>query len=76
MHELAVVYKVQGDYDDAEPLLLKAVKGRRLKLGDEHPHALESIRNVIDLYEAWDKPDKAEEWRAKLPDNQAKGHKF
>ncbi|MHC4582889.1 MAG: tetratricopeptide repeat protein [Planctomycetota bacterium] len=52
---------------DDEPLLLEAVDGRRLKLGDTHPHTLESWNNLIDLYEAWDKPEKAEEWRAKLP---------
>ena len=56
-----------------EPLLLKAVEGRRLKLGDEHPHMLESWNNLIELYEASGKPEKAEEWRAKLPGNQAKG---
>jgi hypothetical protein len=28
---------------------------------------LESWHNLIDLYEAWGKPEKADEWRAKLP---------
>jgi hypothetical protein len=36
----------------------------QLALGDTH--TLESWHNLIDLYEAWDKPEKAEEWRAKL----------
>jgi hypothetical protein len=62
-----VLCKEQGDYDKAEPLLLEAVDGRRLKLGDKHPYTFESLNNLIDLYEAWNKPDKAEEWRAKLP---------
>jgi len=26
-----------------------------------------AYNNLIQLYEAWSKPDKAEEWRAKLP---------
>jgi hypothetical protein len=39
------------------------------KLGDTHPHTIESINNLIELYEAWNKPEKAEEWRAKLPKN-------
>jgi len=56
---------------DDEPLLLKAVEGRRLKLGDEHPHTLESWKNLKNLYEAWGKPVKAEEWRAKLPQTEA-----
>jgi len=28
---------------------------------------LKSWHNLIDLYEAWGKLEKAEEWRAKLP---------
>jgi hypothetical protein len=27
---------------------------------------LESLNNLIDLYEAWNKPEKAKEWRTKL----------
>ena len=38
-----------------------------LKLGDTHPYTLESMNNLIDLYEAWNKSEKAEEWQAKLP---------
>jgi hypothetical protein len=26
----------------------------------------ESLNNLIELYEAWNKPEKAEKWRAKL----------
>jgi len=52
--------------EDTEKLLLEAVEGRRLKLSDKHPRTLESINNLIDLYEAWNKLEKAEEWRAKL----------
>ena len=52
MNDLAVVYKEQGQFDEAEPLLLEAVEGRHLKLGDTHPHTLESWHNLIDLYEA------------------------
>jgi len=42
-----------------------------LKLGDTHPHTLQSLNNLIDLYEAWNKPEKAEKWRAKLPQTEA-----
>jgi len=30
-------------------------------------HTLKSLNNLIELYEAWGKPEKANEWRAKLP---------
>jgi len=66
-----VLYKEQGDYNKAEPLLLEALEGRRLKLSDTHPHTLESMNNIIELYEAWNKPEKAEEWRAKLSQTEA-----
>jgi len=52
--------------EEAEKLLLEAVEGRRMKLGDKHPNTLESMNNLIALYEAWNKPEKAKEWRAKL----------
>ena len=52
-------------------MLLRAVEGRRLKLGDTHPHTKESLNNLIELYEAWNKPKEAEEWRAKLPQTEA-----
>jgi len=32
---------------------------------------LESWNNLIELYEAWNKPEKANEWRAKLPQTEA-----
>jgi hypothetical protein len=41
-NDLAVLYKEQGDSAKAEPLLLEALEGRRLKLGDTHPHMLKS----------------------------------
>jgi hypothetical protein len=31
----------------------------------------ESLNNLIELYEAWNKPEKAEKWRAKLPKTKA-----
>lgn len=62
-----MLYKEQVRYDKAEPLLLEALEARRLRLGDTRPRTLESRNNLIKLYEAWNKPEKAEEWRAKLP---------
>ena len=65
-NDLSVFYKEQGDYDKAEPLFIQALNGRCLKLGDTHPHTKESFNELIDLYEAWNKPEKANEWRPKL----------
>jgi len=46
--------------------VFEVIEGRRLKLGDTHPYTLESGNNLIELYEAWGKLEKAKEWRAKL----------
>ena len=70
-NDLAELYKEQTQYEEAESLLLEAVKGRRFILGDTHPHTLESWQNLIELYEAWNKPEKAKELRAKLPQTEA-----
>jgi hypothetical protein len=44
---------------------------RAMLLCDEHPHTKESIDNLMELYEAWNKPEQVKYWRAKLPSNQA-----
>jgi thioredoxin-like negative regulator of GroEL len=71
MHELAVLYKEQGRYEEAEKYLLEVTEGRRLKLGDKHPRTTDSLNNLIDLYKAWNKPGKTKEWRAKLSQTEA-----
>jgi alpha-galactosidase len=42
---------------------------RYLKLGGIHPHTLESLKKLTELYEEEElgKPKKTNEWRAKLP---------
>lgn len=53
-------------YAVPEPLLLDAVKGRRLKLRDQHPHTLDSVDHLIDLYQAWGRPEEAKKWQTEL----------
>ena len=43
------------------------VDGRLLKFSDTNPQTIESINNLIAVYEAWNKPEEAEQWRANLP---------
>ncbi len=66
-HELAVLYVKQAQYDRAEPLLLAALEGMRTKLGDKHPHTVQAWHDLIDLYDDSERPDQADQWRAKLP---------
>ena len=66
MKNQPVFYKEKGDYDKAELLLIEAIEGRRLKLGDNHSHTIDSLNDLIKLYEVWNNLEKAEWWRIKL----------
>jgi len=59
----------QGQYGCAEQILLKALESSPL-LRDDDSERMACIERLIELYEAWDKPEKAKEWRAKLPHKQ------
>jgi tetratricopeptide (TPR) repeat protein len=65
-HDFGMLKMAQRQYQEAENLLQEAANGRIEKLGLPHPYTKESIRNLIELYEAWNKPDKTTEWQAKL----------
>jgi non-specific serine/threonine protein kinase/serine/threonine-protein kinase len=66
---LGAALACQKKFAEAEPLLIRAYEG--LKTGE--PKAAQgrqlarAARRLVSLYEAWNKPDKATEWRAKLP---------
>ena len=66
-HDLGLLCKERGDYEKAEPLLLEAYNGSQARLGPDHPHTIGSLRTLVHLYESWNKPDEAAQWRAKLP---------
>jgi len=36
------------------------------KLGLEHPRTINSLRERVNLFESWVKPDEAAKWRSKL----------
>jgi hypothetical protein len=42
-----------------------------LEFGDTQAHRQWSLYNLINLYESWNKPEEASEWRAKLPQTEA-----
>ncbi len=60
----------QEKYAEAEPLILAGYEGMRAR--DEkipppaQPRLTDAADRVVKLYEAWGKPEKAAEWRAKL----------
>jgi eukaryotic-like serine/threonine-protein kinase len=66
----------QKKYDDAEALLLQGYEGmkqREAKIPKEGKVRLtEALERLLQLYDAWGKPEKAAEWRAKLVEQKAK----
>jgi eukaryotic-like serine/threonine-protein kinase len=71
MHELGVLHLKQSQYESAESTLLEAYKKRVARLRPGHPHTGETVDILIQLYEAWDRPEEAKEWRFKLQQQQA-----
>ncbi len=55
---------------EAEPLLLQAygeLKERTVKGTVQAPaHIRETLERIVQLYDAWDRGDQADEWRKKL----------
>ncbi|MCP4696462.1 MAG: CHAT domain-containing protein [Gammaproteobacteria bacterium] len=50
VNNLAVLYRVQGRYGEAEPLSLRALRVREQVQGKEHPDTLISVNNLAELY--------------------------
>ncbi len=57
-------------FDDAESALLEAHGILQTALGDEHEQTKRVVGYLADLYDAWGKPDKAADWRAKLAETE------
>jgi tetratricopeptide (TPR) repeat protein len=50
LNNLAELYRSQGGYAEAEPLLQQALELTRRLLGDEHPDVATSLNNLAELY--------------------------
>ncbi|MBA7716706.1 hypothetical protein ES703_125782 [subsurface metagenome] len=60
-------HHVQALYKGAELLYLQTIEIIQRIYGTESSGTINHLKNLIKLYEAWGKPEKAEQWRAKLP---------
>jgi hypothetical protein len=62
----------QKYYADAEPLLLQSCQEFQQRQAILSPHLnptrriLESLERLVQLYDAWDRPAQAAEWKQKL----------
>ena len=50
LNNLAVLYKTQGRYADAEPLYKRSLAIREKALGPDHPDVATSLNNLAALY--------------------------
>jgi serine/threonine protein kinase/formylglycine-generating enzyme required for sulfatase activity len=66
MGYLARVLTDREDYPEAELLGKQVYKEFRRLFGEHHKDTLEILQYLIELYDAWGKPEKAEEYRAIL----------
>ncbi|MEE8153400.1 MAG: tetratricopeptide repeat protein [Phycisphaerales bacterium] len=53
-----------GRYEQAKPLLVESLPIIRERWGEQQKHTLAALDRIISLYEAWGKPQEAEEYRA------------
>ena len=56
-----------GEYDRAESLLVHSYTVLREARGPDDPATHRALSHLVELYEAWDKPEQAAEYRAKSP---------
>ena len=66
LDDLGILSIRTGALAEAATLLDEALELRRTRLGASHPDTRATLEHLIDLYDAWDKPGKAAEYRALL----------
>ena len=66
----------QKKFADAEPLLLEGYQGMKQRAAQIPAAAkvrlVEAAQRLVDLYEAWDRPDQAAQWRKTVEAERAK----
>ena len=60
MHNLAEVYRNQGNYEEAEPLAAKTLEIRSRILSQKNPETLNTMKILADIYKKQDRYEEAE----------------
>ncbi len=68
MAETAALRIDLDNFERAESLAMECLESTIAVFGPTHQRTLGVHQLLVDLYEAWNKPSKAAEWRAKLPE--------
>jgi tetratricopeptide (TPR) repeat protein len=63
---------MEDDHGKAESVFKDLLAHSRRIFGEQHPETQGCMFGLIYVYEAWGKPEKAKQWRAKLPDEEGK----
>jgi tetratricopeptide (TPR) repeat protein len=69
---LALLYKAQGNYAEAEPLFQRSLAIREQALGPEHPDVATSLENYAALLRETGRADEAAEMEARAKAIRAK----
>lgn len=59
---LGLVEEAAGDSTASESLLVEAYGRQRTHLGIDHPDTRETVWDLVKLYDAWGKPEKAAQY--------------
>ena len=65
---LAACLITLGRFEEAEPLLLNCYSVLEKARTLSSPITQAALLQLVELYEAWDKPEEAARWREKLPE--------
>ena len=63
---LGLLYRDIGRFADAEPFMLDGHRRFSTGLGQEHRETRWAVEQLVELYEKWNKPPQAAQWRARL----------
>jgi non-specific serine/threonine protein kinase/serine/threonine-protein kinase len=66
--DVGVILLTLERFEESETALLRAHEMLVARAGEDHPETQETIALLVSLYDAWDRPDDAATWRAKLKD--------
>ena len=69
MRGLVAILTELERFDEAEPLAVECFELHSNSRGADHGTTYKALGLVVGLYDAWEKPDKASNWRSKLPDS-------
>ena len=61
---LARQLKGRGAYAEAEEMYLSGHAGLVTAYGPDHKNTTKTAAELVELYEAWNKPDMADKWRS------------